>query len=558
MDKDYSNGDFDGMEDEMSDEEFASLIDNSMNQDGNKTVTTGVLISINDEFALVDVGQKVEGRLYCTELQDESGVICFKEGDSIPVLIMGYRNERPMVSYQKAIKQEKTENFIKSLGDDFENIIIEGKVTKKNKGGFIVTSNNVDFFMPKYMSGFKDDAKVMGKSVKAMIINVKPEDGSIIISRKKFFENEFKKKKEVIDTLLEKKVPAEGVVNKITSFGMFVDVDGVEGLVHYTEISYKGPVNPAKHYQEGDKVVVIPIGYDEEKRRLSLSIKQTHDDPWNEIKDELVVGDAIKVTVSNIEPYGVFVDLGNDIEGFLHISKISWNKNIKHPSEYLEQNQEIDVEVIEIDSQNRRLRVSLKKLTAKPFEKFLSSHKEGEKITGEVATLTDFGAFIRIGGIDGLLHNEDAFWNKNEKCKDVFKVGDKVEAVIVKIDKDKERVSLSRKELIESPAQGFMKKHNIDDIVKGKVRDIKDFGVFISLEDGVDALIRKEDLHPMNPETIKVGDDIEGVVSMVDPKTNKIRVSIRRLEKIKEKESLKQFNDDDKMTLGDILKDQMQ
>jgi len=558
MDKDFKRTDFEDFEDEMSDEEFASLIDNSMREERNRAVVTGVLVSIKDEFALIDVGMKIEGRIYCTELQDESGIICFKEGDQIPVVVMGYKNERPVVSYQKAIKQEKTANFIKQLGENFEDVIIEGKVTKKNKGGFIVTNDDVDFFMPKYMSGFKDDAKVVGKTVKAMIVGVKPEDGSIIISRKKFFENESKKKKEVIDVLLQNKEPREGVVNKITSFGMFVDINGVEGLVHYTEISYKGPVNPAKHYQEGDKVVVVPIGYDEEKRRLSLSIKQTHEDPWNEIKDELVVGDAIKVTVSNVEPYGVFVDLGNDIEGFLHISEISWDKNIKHPSEYLEQNQEIDVEVIEIDSKNRRLRVSLKKLTQKPFDKFASTHKEGQKVTGEVATLTDFGAFVRIDGIDGLLHNEDAFWNKNEKCKDIFKVGDKLDVFIVKIDKEKERVSLSRKELIESPAQNFMKKHNVDDIVKGKVRDIKDFGVFINLEDGVDALIRKEDLAPLTVENIKIGDEIEGVVSLVDTKTNKIRVSIRRLEKQKEKESLKKFNNEEKMTLGDIIKDQMQ
>lgn len=230
--------------------------------------------------------------------------------------------------------------------------------------------------MPKFTAAFKEGSKIEGKKIKACIINVKPEEDSIVISRKRLFELENTVRKDAVENLLKENGTLEGKVKKITSFGMFVDVNGVEGLVHYTEISYKGPVNPSKLYKEDDIVPIKVLNYDKDKRRLALSIKATAEDPWREVENELEVGDAIKVTVSNIEPYGVFVDLGNDIEGFLHISEISWNKNIQNPEEFLKVGQEIDVEVIEIDSKDRRLRVSLKKLLDKPFEQFAKNTKK--------------------------------------------------------------------------------------------------------------------------------------------------------------------------------------
>ncbi|NLU33899.1 MAG: 30S ribosomal protein S1 [Wolinella succinogenes] len=539
------------------DEDFASMLEESWEKSENETITKGTIVAINDDTVLVDVGEKIEGRINIAEILDEEGKPKYKAGDELPIIITGNRNERPMISHQKAIRREKLKEKIAAFGEDYRDVVVEGVITKKNRGGYVIESEGLEYFMPKFMSALKEDAKNLGKTIKACIINIKPEDDTIVVSRKRFFELDNKVKKEGAAKLLEATEPLPGVVKKITSFGMFVEVDGVEGLVHYTEISYKGPVNPSKIYQEGDQVSVKAIAYDEEKKRLSLSIKATVDDPWREIENELEVGDAINVTVSNVEPYGAFVDLGNDIEGFLHISEISWDKNIKHPGEYLKSGQEIDVEVIEIDTKKRRLRVSLKKLLEKPFEQFMKTNKEGDVIKGAVATLTDFGAFIRIGAIDGLLHNEDAFWEKNGKCKEVMKEGDEVEVKIVKIDKDKERVSLSRKSLIASPAEDFAKNHQIDDSVIGKIRDIKDFGVFINLEDGIDALIRIEDLAPLKKEELNIGDEIEGVISLIDKENNKIRVSVRRLERKKEKESMKAFNSDDKMTLGDILKDQI-
>lgn len=541
-------------------EDFASMFEQFEKKES-ESVSQGEIVAIKDNQVIIAVcGEKKEGVISIDEIKDAKGELLFKEGDFLPIVIVGKRNEQPIVSHKKAIRREKMRQYIKDLGEDYKDKVVEGVVIKRNKGGYVVENNGIEFFMPKFAAAFKEGSKIEGKKIKACIINIKPEEDSIVISRKRLFEIENTVKKDVIDNLLKQDGILQGKVKKITSFGMFVDIDGVEGLVHYTEISYKGPVNPSKLYKEEDIVPVKVLSYDKDKRRLALSIKATTDDPWKEIENELEVGDAIKVTVSNIEPYGVFVDLGNDIEGFLHISEISWNKNIQNPEEFLKAGQEIDVEVIEIDTKDRRLRVSLKKLLDKPFEQFAKKHKEGEILKGVVTTLTDFGAFIKLDSIDGLLHNEDAYWNKNEKCKDLMRVGETIEVKIAKIDREKERISLTRKGLIASPVEEFAKKYSMDDAVVGSVRDIKDFGVFIKIDDEMDALIRNEDLFPLKKEEIKVGDKINGVVSLIDAENNRIRVSVRRLERQKEKANLKNFNSNtnDKMTLGDIIKDQIQ
>lgn len=538
-------------------EDFAKLLEESERSYDSGTIKDGVIVSINNEYAMIDVGEKIEGRLNISEIKDSQDNFLFKEGDKIEVYVSQGRGERPNVSYKKAIRSKKIREKIKELGENYKDKVIEGKIVRKNKGGYIVESDGIDYFMPKFNSSLKDDAKNIDKRIKACIISIRPDDDSIVISRKRFFEIDDKNQSEGAKKLVESGKIYTAVIKSITSFGMFVEVDGIEGLVHFSEISHKGPINPSKSYKEGDQVAVKAIAYDETKRRLSFSMKATLEDPWKEIQKELKTGYAIKVVVSNIAPYGAFVDIGNDIEGFLHISEISWSKDIKHPEEYLKVGQEIDVEVIEIDSQNRRLRVSLKKLLDKPFNDFIKKHRVGDIIKGKIATLTDFGAFVSFDGLDGLLHNDDTFWDRSQKCKDIFKIGQEVEVKLTKIDTEKEKISLSMKALQPSPTDEFAKKYNVDDVVNGKVIDIADFGVFIKIED-MDALIKNEDLFPLKKEEIKVGDDIEGVVAFIDKAGNKVRVSIRRLERKKEKDELKAFNsNEDKMTLGDLIKDRI-
>ncbi|AJD02250.1 30S ribosomal protein S1 [Campylobacter lari] len=543
------------LEDIIIEEDFEQMLEESFKSDEEAT-TQGIIVAIKGDEVFVNVGQKSEGILAIEEIQNDKGDFIFKEGDTLEVAIVGSRGGRSLLSHKKALRKQKVKEFIDNYKDDES--MFDVKIIGKNRGGFVaVDENGVEFFLPKSQSSFKDSNNIINKTFKVKIIKIDKEAQSIVISRKKIVDEERKKRKEIISNVLNQEEIIEGIVKKITTYGMFVDVGGVDGLVHYSEISYKGPVNPSSLYSEGDKVPVKVIKYDKDKKHLSLSIKLAMPDPWDEIKDGLEVGDTIKVTVSNIEPYGAFVDLGNDIEGFLHISEISWDKNAKNPKDYISEGQELDVEVIEINAKERRLRVSLKNLLTKPFDEFLKSHKVGDVVKGSVTSVTNFGAFVKIANLEGLLHNEDASWNRNDKCKDMYKVGDVVEVKITKLDKENQKISLSTKELQKSPVQVYAQKHQVNDIISGKIRDIKDFGVFVELEEGVDALIHKEDLGNIDFSSLKVGDTIEALIVFIDEKKNRIRLSVKSLARMKEREALNEINDNDKVTLGDIIKDQL-
>ena len=541
--------------DGIEDDDFAAMLEESFKK--TEEDSDGIIVDIKGDEVFVNVGKKSEGILNISEVQDENGELKFKTGDTIKVVITGSRGGKPIVSHKKALRKEKVKAYIDSYNEENQDVF-DVKIIGKNKGGFVAqNSDGIEFFLPRSQGGFKDANAVVGKSFKVKVIKIDKDEQSIIVSRKKLLDEDRKKKREAISAVAENTDVIEGVVKKITTYGMFVDVGGVDGLVHYSEISYKGPVNPGSIYKEGDKVLVKVIKYDNEKKHLSLSIKAATPDPWDEIKDGLDVGDTIKVTVSNIEPYGAFVDLGNDIEGFLHISEISWDKNIKNPKDHISEGEELDVEVIEIDAKDRRLRVSLKNLLKKPFDEFKAQFKEGDVTKGVVTSVTNFGAFVRIGAVEGLLHNEDASWDRNDKCKDLFKVGDEVEVKIIKIDPNEQKISLSQKDLKQSPVQAYAKKFNVGDIVTGKIRDIKDFGVFVELGDNVDALIRKEDLGSVSAESLNINDNIEAAIAFIDEKKNRIRLSVRRLARQKEREVLNEINSDDKVTLGDIIKEQL-
>lgn len=537
-------------------EDFGKLLD-AYDKSKEEAIFEGKIVAIKNDEVYVDIGKKSEGLLALEEIQDDKGNLIFNVGDSIKVATMGSRGDRIVVSHKKALRKEKVVEFIKNYNEENENIF-DVKVISKNKGGLVAVDNNgVEFFIPKSQYGFKNSNNPIGKNFKVKIIKVDKEEQSIVASRKRVLEDERKKRKEIISEILDKNELIEGLVKKITTYGIFVDVGGIDGLVHYSEISYKGPVNPSSLYKEGDKVPVKIIKYDKDKKHLSLSIKAALPDPWSEIKDSLEIGDTIKVVVSNIEPYGAFVDLGNDIEGFLHISEISWNKNIKNPKDYISKGEEIDVEVIEINSDERRLRVSLRNLLSKPFDEFSKTHKVGDMTQGIVTSITAFGAFVKIDNVEGLLHNEDASWDRNNKCKELFKIGDEIKVKIIKIDKDHQKISLSTKELKNSPVQEYAKTHKVGDVVKGMIRDIKDFGIFVELSENVDALIHKEDISSAMLETLKIDDEIEAAIAFIDEKKNRIRLSVKNLLKLKEREVLNEINGDDKMTLGDIIKEQL-
>ena len=540
---------------EVEEVDFEAMLEESFKKSESKSdLVTGTIVKIDetDNLVVVDIGGGRDANLNLDEIKDEEGNNLFAVNDTIQVVTMG----RGRISYKAAESRIALNEFIAEY-DDEQEYIIEGVVTKKNKGGYVVEVDGLEFFMPRTLSYLSSKIEAVGKKVKAVIVKVDKEKGSVVVSRKELIERDKAKVEEIVGVLLENKDPVIGTIKKITSYGMFVDVGGMDGLVHYSQISHKGPVNPSKYFAEGDEVNVIALEYDRKKRHLSLSIKEANPDPWADIDAIIGVGDTVTATVSNIEPYGVFVDLGEDLEAFLHVSEISWDKNVKHPKDYLENNTDINVEVIEIDKEGRRLRVSLKTLLPKPMDAFTASNRVGDVVTGVVTSLTDFGAFVKVGEIEGLLHNQEVSWDKSTNAKSTFAIGDEVEVKIIKIDKDAGKVSLSKKALEDSPVKEFAKTHKNGTIVTGTVKDKKDFGVFICLEDNIDALIRTEDLYPLKVEEIEKGQEIRGVISFIDANTDRLRVSVKRLERQEEREAMEQLNleQDDSMTLGDAFGD---
>jgi len=540
-------------------EDFAAMLEESFKKTESKSdLVTGTIVKIdeNDNLVVVDIGGGRDANLDLAEITDEEGNISFSVNDTIDVVTLG----RGRVSHKAALGRVALNEFIAEY-DEEQEYIIEGIVTKKNKGGYVVEVDGLEFFMPRTLSylSSKPGVESVGKKVKAVIVKVDKDKGSVVVSRKELIERDKAKTDEIVGALLENKEPVIGTIKKITSYGMFVDVGGMDGLVHYSQISHKGPVNPSKYFEEGDEVNVIALEYDKKKRHLSLSIKDANPDPWEDIDAIIGVGDTVTATVSNIEPYGVFVDLGEDLEAFLHVSEISWDKNVKHPKDYLENNTDINVEVIEIDKEARRLRVSLKNLLPKPMDAFTSENRVSDIVKGTVTSITDFGAFVRVGAIEGLLHNQEISWDKSKNAKSELVIGDEVEVKIIKIDRDAGKISLSKKALEASPVKAFAENNKNGAIVTGIVKDKKDFGVFISLENNVDALIRVEDLHPLKFDEIEKGQEIKGVISFIDGDNDRIRVSVKKLERQEEREAMDQFNNendkDDSMTLGDAFGD---
>lgn len=547
---------------EIEDVDFGAMLEESFKKgESSNDLVEGKIVNINENEnkVLVDIGRKNEAIMFADQLKDENGSLAYKVGDNIYVVVTNARSEdRTVVSHELAKKRVALKEFIDSY-DDTHEYIIDGVVTKQNKGGYVVECDGLEFFMPRTHSYFGQKIDPIGQKIKAMIIKVDKDRGSVAVSRKEIIDRESSKIEEIANKLLEEKLIVEGTIKSIASYGVFVDVGGVDGLVHYSQISHKGPVNPAKYYNIGDKVNVVAVSYDKKKRHLSLSIKDAHNDPWKSIGDVIRVGDTVSAKVSNIESYGVFVDLGEDLEAFLHVSEIAWDKNVKHPSDYLTVGQEIKVEIIEIDKDKKRLRVSMKSLLEKPIDAFALSYKNGDIVKGLISSVTDFGAFVKLGAIEGLLHNQEISWDKSVTAKNKFKTGDEVEVKIIKIDKEAGKISLSMKALENSPVKNFAATHKIGDIVTGIVKDKKDFGVFVSLDDKVDALIRTEDLAPLVFDEIEKGQEIKAVIVFLDSNNDKIRVSVTRLERQEEKDAVALMNSkqDDSMTLGDALREQL-
>ncbi len=540
------------------DEDFAKMFEESEKQNSKERIVTGTIVSINENGALVDVGQKVEGVVNIKEITKD-GKCLFEKGDKIDVMIAPSSGERPSLSHKKVKQKKLVQEYFEKHGEAPEDLVVDVKVISVKRGaGFVLEDQDtLEFFMPMGLAYLKSEGAV-GKRIKAKVLSVDTNKNSIIISRKAIVEERNAKKKEIIEKISLSDEPINGIVSKVVSFGLFIDIGGVDGLCYFKEISHKGPVKASDYYKEGDEVMVKVIEYNKEKDQIALSIKQCLPDPWVEIENELEKGDTIAVTVSNFESYGAFVDLGNDIEGLLHISEISWEKHLQKPQDVLSIGDEIEVEVMELNVESKRLRVSLKSLQPRPFDEFSKKFKPKEMVKGKIVSIASFGLFANIfPGVDGLIHNEDISWRDQIKQKEKYKKGDEVDVKILNIDYENKKVSLSIKATLESPLDEFIKTNKVGSIVTGTIKDFKDFGMFVLLTPSIDGLVRTEDFGPFEKDDAKIGDEVEAVITNIDTTRNKIKLSIKKLEYQRGKELLNQVNDDDTAKFGDVLRDKL-
>ena len=546
------------------DNEFENAMAKMPEEDESPSIIEGIIVEIKDDQVFVDVNDKTEGVVNASEIEGTN----FKAGDKIKVAITGRRNGRALLSYQKALRKQKVVDFIESYDESKHEGTVYVRLIGSNRGGFVcVDKDDIEFFLTKSGAFFKDQEKLKARSTEylpAKIVKIDREKATVIISRKRWQEQNFAKRKQAIDECLADGRILEADILRINEHGMIVlaktGICDLEGFVHNSEVSYKNTRDANLFYKVGEKVPLKLIRYDDEKGRISFSIKATMQDPWDEMKDVLEVGDILKVTVSSfrnheqIERSYALVDLGNDFEAILPLHEISWDKNPFNQKSYVKVGDEIDVEVIEINPGQRYIKVSLRNLQERPFVKFAREHKVGDVVEGEISSITDFGAFIRIKEcmVDGLLHNNDVSWKQDGTCAKLFKRGDTLTLRINKIDEKAQQISLSLKDLEENPAAAYIKAHKVGELVKGKVRNISpDFGIFVDIAPGVDALLRKEDAK--DADSLQVGQELEASIFRMDDRRNTIRLSMKMADFEKEREALKEVNGDEKITLGDAL-----
>jgi len=497
-------------------ENFEEMLNAFENEQKRTRVKNGMVVSIDEGTVFVDVGEKVEGVLPKTEITDENGELKFNVGDEIPVVVTRRRTSKgaAVLSHKMAENEAKRKEFLDKFNINDE---VEVKITELNKGGFVAKNDDgIEFFIPKSESALKLNDDNVGKKIKAKIIEIKKN--GVVISRKQLLNEKKEERNKFVESIKDEITTVK--VKNLKRDGVVIEFDnGWTGFVPKEEVSYKKE-NHFKLLKKGDEVEVKLLDAD----KMLFSIKATQEDPWEEVaQSEIANGDVLNVTVTNIREYGAFVDIGNGVEGFLHISEISWNSNSKI-EDLLAVGDEIDVEVTDLDLENRRLRVSYKSLLPKPSQKFAENYREDDIVDGKVVNLTDIGGFIEVDDVVCFLPNRFVSWTKGEKAKDILENGETYEFAVISIDSENNKIILSRKDAEDSPYIAFSKENSLGDSLKGTIKNIADFGIFVSLENGIEALIRKNDLEK-DIEEYSVGDEVEGHIVELDAENKRVKLS---------------------------------
>ena len=550
-----------GLQKEEEDITFVELYEQNLQDVAIGKVVMGKIVQINDDAAMVDVGYKTEGVLYLSEVTDSDGNITISVGDEIEVLVDRRKDAELILSKEKAASMKIWDDVIKISEEDGT---IQGTIVQRVKGGLSVDIGFSAFLPGSQVSTHpvKDLDRYVGQTMDFQILKYDRKRNNVVLSRKAILEIEREeKKKKTLETLEEGKI-IEGVVKNITDYGMFIDLGGIDGLLHITDMSWGRIRHPSETFSRDDKVTVKVLSFDREKERVSLGLKQLTENPWNVIVEKYTVESIIEGKVVSLMDYGAFVEIEPGVEGLVHVSEMFWTKKIRHPSKILSVDDIVKVMVLDVNPENKRISLGLKQTMPNPWIELKERYPEGTVIKGEIKNVTDFGIFVGIeDDIDGLIHVSDISWKKRIKHpSEFYKKGQEIEAVILGIDVDAEKFSLGIKQLEENPWEKLASRYVPGSIITGKVTNITDFGIFVEIEEGVEGLVH---ISEISHERIKsardiysVGDVVSAVVKNVDIANQKIGLSIKDSEKASDDTSKKQYiNNNEKVVsnLGDML-----
>ena len=529
------------------------------------SLVTGIIIDILENHAVVHVGLKSEAAVPLQEFYNESGELELKIGDEVQLTLEaiedGHGNTR--VSREKAIKQEVWKRIEDSLERDE---IMKGLITGSVKGGMTVDVQGIKAFLPGSLAEVlptKDLDHLVGNYEEFKVIKLDKEKNNVVLSRKAVLQEVNSEEREKLLASLSEGQIIKGVVKNLTDYGAFVDLGGLDGLLHITDISWSRINHPSEAIKIGEELDVKVIKYDEEDKKVSLGVKQLVEDPWIGIEAKFPINTSVMATVTNLTDYGFFAEIETGVEGLVHVSEIDWtNKNI-HPSKVVQLKDQVEVMILEVDEEKRRISLGLKQLTENPWQVFEHTHKEGDKVSGAIKSITDFGVFIELeGGIDGLVHLSDISWDESEESVRELNKGDIVEALVLSIEADRERVSLGIKQLISDTFQDYLNSNKKGSRVKGKVVAFDDEKIELLLAEDVIGYLSQKDFSNSTSETsIEEGNEIEVVIANIDRKEREIILSVRALEKQEEKSALKdnalknkEIEEANKSNLGDMIK----
>ncbi len=540
-------------------ENFEDLLNEQFGENGILgTVVKGTIVKITDDYVTIDVGLKSEGNIPVREFGTNPEL---NVGDQVEVLVDRYEDKdgNIVLSREKARREEVWVDLEKSMNaGERVNGIIFGRV----KGGFTVDLNGAIAFLPGSqidIRPIRDISPLMGISQPFQILKMDKVRGNIVVSRRVVLEEtRAEARAELIDGIKEGAI-LDGVVKNITDYGAFIDLGGVDGLLHVTDISWKRINHPAEVLSVGQNIKVQVIRFNEDTQRISLGMKQLESDPWQAVADKYQVGEIYKGKVTNITDYGAFVELEDGIEGLVHVSEMSWTRKNVHPGKIVSTSEEVEVKVLEVDGDKRRISLGIKQCTPNPWAAYIEEHPVGSVISGKIKNITEFGLFVGLTEeIDGMIHLSDISWEKSgeEAVKDYTK-GQEIEAKIIDVDVEKERISLGIKQLSEDSVAQALASLKKGDVVKAVVKSVEDTGITVEVE-GLTATIKKTDLSKdkasQNPENFHEGDMIEAKVTSVDKKNAKVGLSIKALEVEEEKKVLEEYsNTTTGSSLGEAL-----